>query len=395
MLVVGAGLAGLSCARAVQAAGRTVRVLEAADAVGGRVRTDAVDGLLLDRGFQVHNTGYPQARRQLDHAALDLRGFAPGALVRVGQRLHRVGDPRRLPGWLPATLGAPIGSPAGKLALGLVAARAATVPVRRLLAAPETTAAHALRRRGVNGDVLDRFVQPFLSGVVLDPQLRTSSRFVDLVLRSFARGTQCVPAAGMGAIPRQLAEGLDVRLGEQVSAVSPGRADGNRARVVVVATAAPAAAALLPGLPVPAMNGVTTHYLLAPEPPVAEPAIVLDGEGGGPVSSSVVLTNAAPSYAPGRVLVSASVVHGDPGEPAVRQHLQRMYGVPTDGWAHVARYDVPAALPDMRPPMGDLRRPVRLREGLYVCGDHRDTGSIQGALASGRRAATAVLEELA
>jgi hypothetical protein len=183
-----------------------------------------------------------------------------------------------------------------------------------------------------------------------------------------------------------------------VQQVRPGRvgaATGDvDARAVVVAVEAPAAARLLPGLDVPTMNGVVTHYHLAPEPPVREPAVVLDAERAGPVANTVVLTNAAPSYAPGRHLVSSSVVSGDADEPTIRRHLARLYGVDTSGWEHVARYDVAVGVPDQRPPMGRFRRPVRLEPGLYVCGDHRDSGSIQGALVSGRRAATAVLTDL-
>ena len=123
-------------------------------------------------------------------------------------------------------------------------------------------------------------------------------------------------------------------------------------------------------------------------------AIVLDGERSGPVVNTVVLTNAAPSYAPGRHLVSSSVVSGDAAEPTVRAHLARLYGVDTAPWQHVAAYDVQAALPSQAPPMGRFRKGVRLEPGLYVCGDHRDSASIQGALVSGRRAATAVLHDL-
>ena len=391
VLVVGAGLAGLACARALQGSGLSVTVLEKDERVGGRIQTDAVDGLLLDRGFQVFNTGYPEAQRVLDFGALDLRAFDPGALVRSGSRLHRVGDPRRLPTWALSTATAPIGSVKDKAALAITAARAVLGPVR---ARREQTTYDALRSRGLSDQTIDRFLRPFLSGVFLESELETSSRFLDLVLRSFGRGTQAVPAAGMGAIPQQLAQGLDVELGTSVRTVGPGRVDDRTARAVVVATAAPQAAALLPGLAVPRMNGVTTHYFLAGQAPLREKAIVLDADRRGPVANTVVLTNAAPSYAPGQVLVSASVVDGDAGETAVRTHLSWLYGGEVASWQHVRRYDIRDGVPDMRPPLGDLRRPVRLEPGLYICGDHRDTGSIQGALVSGRRAAAAVRKDL-
>ena len=395
---MGAGLAGLACARRLSAAGVQVEVVEAGDAVGGRVRTDVVDGMLLDRGFQVHNTGYPEAARVLDHDALDLRTFSAGALVRVGDRLHRVGDPRRTPTWAPATALAPIGSLKDKALVAALAAQAALHSADTLLSRSKTTTYDALRAGGLADVVVDRFFRPFLSGVFLEDDLATSSRFFDLVWRSFVRGSQCVPATGMRAVPEQLAKGLQVRLdspAEQVRARSL-VVGGERltARAVVVAAAAPDAGRLLPGLDVPPQHGVTTHYHLAPEPPVAQPAIVLDGERSGPVANTLVLTNAAPSYAPGRHLVSSSVVRGDATEPAVRAHLSRLYGVDTAGWEHVVAYDVGAALPSQAPPMGRFRKAVRLEPGLYVCGDHRDSASIQGALVSGRRAADAVLHEL-
>jgi phytoene dehydrogenase-like protein len=389
VVIVGAGLAGLACALHLSRAGVDVALHEAADAVGGRVRTDVVDGMLLDRGFQVHNTGYPEARRVLSHDALALRPFAAGALLRYGDRLHRVGDPRRTPAWALSTALAPIGSVKDKAAVVALAARAALTPVPRLLDAPETCTYLALRSHGLSDTVIDRFVRPFLTGVFLEDELATSSRFFDVVWRSFARGTQCVPTTGMQAIPAQLASRLPtgvLRLSSPVEVLP-------KARAVVVATD-PVTAGRLAGTDVPAMNGVTTHYHLADEPPTAERAIVLDGERSGPVANSVVLTNVAPSYAPGRVLVSSSVVSGPATEPEVRAHLSRVYGVDTSRWEQVTAVEVPQGLPSMAPPLGRLRKDVRVREGVWVCGDHRDSASIQGALVSGRRAATSVLKEL-
>lgn len=403
VVVVGAGLAGLACALHCADAGLQPLVLEASDAVGGRIRTDRRDGLLLDRGFQVYDTAYPESRRVLDHAALDLRALTPGALVCVGSRRHRLADPRRRPQDALSTLRAPIGSLRDKVAIGLLAAGDALLPPARLLRRPDVTTYDALRAAGVSDTAIDRFLRPFLAGVFLESELSTSRRFFDLVFRSFARGDQALPARGMQAIPEQLADRLPpgtVRLSAPVASTRRGlvtleSGETLRARAVVVAADPPAAARLLPGLAVPRMHRVATHYHLAPEPPTPDSVIVLDGEARGPLSNSVLLTASAPTYAPGRHLVSSSVVSDpDAPEPEVRRHLAVLHGAGVADWEHVTTYDVRVGTPAQPPPVGGLRKPVRLEPGLFVAGDHRDSGSIQGAMVSGRRAAAAVVADL-
>ncbi|MFD7025349.1 protoporphyrinogen/coproporphyrinogen oxidase [Promicromonospora sukumoe] len=405
VVIVGAGLAGLVAALDLTRAGLDVRLLERAEEPGGRVATERVDGFVVDRGFQVLNTSYPQVRRRLDLDALDLRLFTSGALVRRDGRTHRLVDPRRHPGGLVGTIGSGLLPWRDKLAVAAYAARAGYQPVARLLAEPETTAAQALRRRGIGDAGVERFLRPFLSGVLGEDELETSSRYVDLVWRSFARGRVGVPAGGMSAIPRQLAARLPdgvLRCGVDVQAVDGGEvrhADGRlRARAVVVATDPRTAGWLLPTLAVPPMRALTTVYHATPEPPGSEPILLLEGDDDRMVANSVVLTNAAPGYSgDGRALVATSLVGGATtrvDEAAVRRRLARLYGVPTDGWEHVRTVSVPDALPGAQPPLGDLRRPVDLGDGLFVAGDHRDTPSVQGAMASGTRAARAVLGAL-
>lgn len=413
VVIVGAGLAGLVAALDLTRAGLDVRLLERAEEAGGRVAGEIVDGFVVDRGFQVLNTSYPQVRRRLDLTALDLRLFTSGALVRRDGRLHRLVDPRRHPGGLVSTLASGLLPWRDKLALARYAARAGYRPVAELLAEPETTAGQALRRRGIGDAGIERFLRPFLSGVLGEDQLETSSRYVDLVWRSFARGRVGVPATGMSAIPRQLAAqlpdgvlgcGVDVH---RVDGAGTNGADGARvlhsggrlrARAVVVATDPRTAGRLLPALAVPPTRPLTTVYHAAPEPPGTGPILLLEGGDDRLVASSVVLTDAAPEYSgDGRALIATSLVGAaaaDVDEAALRRRLARLYGAPTDRWAHVRTVHVPDALPAAQPPLGDLRRPVDLGDGLFVAGDHRDTPSIQGAMASGTRAARAVLQAL-
>jgi phytoene dehydrogenase-like protein len=398
VVVVGAGLAGLSVATRLAAADRDVHVLEASGHAGGRLATERIDGFVVDRGFQVFNTGYPRAA-DLDLAALDLGCFAPGAVVRVGGRAHRVVDPRRRPTALPDTLRAPVGSLPEKVAIAAFSARAGYWPVPRLLAARETTAAEHLRRAGVGTAALERFFGPFLAGVLLEDRLQTSSRYLDLLWRSFARGATGLPARGIQAIGEQLAERVGagrVHTGVRVGAVTGTRVSSDagpiRAGAVVVATDPDTAAGLLPAVEASAPRQVTTHYHVLPASPWTEPLIVL-GIPGGRLVNSVVLTDAQPAYSPdGRALVASSSL-APTREADVRDEVARLHDVAGADLRHLTTVTVTGAQPAALPPLRH-RRPVELGDGLYVCGDHRDTPSIQGAMASGRRTAAAVLRAL-
>lgn len=401
MLIVGAGLSGLSAARHLHRAGMDVLVVDAATAVGGRVRTELREGFQLDRGFQLFNPAYPEPPRLLDLAALDLQSFSPGALVVSRGRRHRLVDPRRDPGGIRGLVSPRLGSLREQSALVLLSARNAVAPVSALMAG-ETTTAQLLREWHLTGDLGERLLRRFLAGVFLERELTTSSIFFNLIWRTFVRGTPAVPSTGMRAIPEQLAAGLpagSMWLRERVTAIEPYAArlaDGREIRAtrgVIVATDGAAAARLLPSLSPPVCYGVTTIYHAMTTAPLDEPILVLDGDEEL-VVNTVVMSAAAPSYAPaGQHLVATSVLgadHGDDLEARVRARLAVLYDTDTSGWRHLHSYAIPAALPAMPPPL-DVRKPVHVADGTFVCGDHRDTSSIQGAMVSGRRAARAVL----
>ena len=402
VVVVGAGLAGLNAALRVHRAGLSVVVLEASDAVGGRVRTDAVDGMLLDRGFQLLNPFYPRARADLDLAALDLRSFQAGAMVSRAEGDFVVADPLRSPRDLPADLRLPVGSLRAKAGFLRWAAAVGFGPARKIKTGPDRSLADELRRRGLEGPLTESILRPFLAGVLGEDELRTSRRFAELIIRSFVRGTPGVPATGMQAIPDQLAAGLPpgtVRLATPVTSVQGGvvrsGAGEIRARAVIVA-ADPVTAAQLVGLPRPAMNALTTFYHRAPVSPAQRRLLHLDGDRRGPVVNTAVMTDVAPAYAPGHALIASSVLGSDSSaelEERVRVQAGLVYGIDPGEWEHVATYPIVHALP-ATPAGTPLRKSIRLDDTLFIAGDHRDTASQQGALVSGRRAAGAVLVQL-
>ncbi len=394
VVVVGAGVAGLAGALDLAAAGVPVQILEGSDGVGGRMRTDRRDGFLLDRGFQVFNTSYPQVKRRINLRALQLRPFTPGALLHTGDRRLRFADPTRQLSGAADLLRGRLAGPSDAIALARLCASDMLLPTELIKRQPDRTTFAALSEAGISAGLCELFFRPFLAGVFLEDELETSGRFFHLVWRSMLRGTLCLPRRGIQAVPEQLAAALPpgtVQLETPVRSLTEDGAvlaDGTEvpARAMIVATAAAEAAQLLPDLGVPATRTVTTFYHAAPSTPLAEPTLLVDTERK--VLNTVVLTEVTPAYAAdGRALVSTSVLGDASGrEPDVRARLGEIYGVDPSGWEGVATYVVRGALPAMPAPH-PLSRPTRVGPRRYVCGDHRATGSVQGAMASGTRAA--------
>lgn len=409
VVIVGAGLAGLACGVRLAEVNVPFVILEASDEVGGRVRTNEVQGFKLDRGFQVLLTAYPDAAELLDYEALDLHPFFSGARVRVSGRFHAIADPMRNPVDGAKTLAAPVGSLFDKARIGRLRRRVSQGSLDDLWRRPETTSLNYLRQAGFSASMVDGFFRPFFGGVFLDPDLRTSSRMLEFIFRMFANGDTALPGTGMQAIPRQLASRLpdgslqfDARVESiELEGVRLQGGETVPASGVVVATDATSAGQLLPDLITPRTFGTACLYYAAEKAPTREPVLLLDSEPDGPVNNATVISNVSPLYAPpGASLISASTIGVPDVDDAtldrqVREQLVGWWGDQVSGWELLRIYRIPDALPRQEPPALSLpRRPVRLGKRRYVCGDHRDNASINGALASGRRAAEAVIKDL-
>ena len=415
VVIVGAGLAGLAAARELSIHGADVQVIEGADAVGGRVRSDRVDGFTLDRGFQLYNPAYPEAARVLDHEALDLRPLVRGMDIvrtnRRGRSVVRLADPRSPLNWHASALSRAAGTVRGKASFAAYAYQVARLQGAQFDERPDEPAQVALARAGMDATLIDEVLRPFLTGVFLEPHLMTSRRFMDVVLASFVKGTPSLPSAGMQAIPEQLHHALPpgsvtlstrVRsLGDDYVQTTEGRFG---AKVVIVAADAPSAAELLPEVDIQARgNSVTTWYHAVPRASLERPlaggrsVLTVDPQRRGPVINTVPLNYAVPSYAPeGYVLVSTSALGTDNDEGLVRSHLQYLYGTDTSVWQLLGTYAIPYALPSMRSPLRVVGPPAAPSHDapVLLAGDYRATASIQGAMVSGRRAADAALHRL-
>jgi phytoene dehydrogenase-like protein len=404
VVIVGAGLAGLVCAQDLSRAGVECRVLEASDGIGGRVRTDSVDGFLLERGFQIVLTAYPQVQQRLDLDALDLGYFEPGAVVRMRRGFYPVADPLRRPLQIPRTLAAPIGTLADKVRVARLVIDVRRRSVPELLRGRDISTAERLTRAGFSDRMIESFWQPLFAGIQLDPRLEVSSRRFDTILRMLAIGATGLPRHGIGAIPAQLASTLPagtVRTEARVARIAGSGVvldDGERidADAVVVAAEGPAAHRLLGDrVPDPGSSAAACCWFSAPRAPISGPVLVLDGEASGPVKNLAVPSEVSASYAPaGRSLVAAAVPGTEALDPTitarVREQLAGWFGSTTGDWEHLRTDVIPHGQPLQRPPFNPRQR-VSLGDGVFVCGDHRDTASIQGAMSSGERAARAVL----
>ncbi|RMZ57561.1 hypothetical protein APUTEX25_001761 [Auxenochlorella protothecoides] len=384
VVIIGAGLAGLNAALTLEAAGRECVVLEAQDGVGGRVRTDRHEGFLLDRGFQIFLTSYPEAQRLLDYDSLELHPFFNGAVVRTADgAMHTVADPFRhpVPGLL--SLLNPVGSPLDKLRVGLLRLRTQLTGAQSLLAtSQETTTLERLQARrrtdrgsliaeGFSDVMIDAFFRPFLGGIFFDTGLQTSSRLLLYVLCMLASGSNCLPASGIGAIPEQLAARLRapaLRLNTRVQGLTPGSGSWEvklgggetlHAPAAIVATEGPAARQLLgarlapnPSAEGPGVGSICLYFAMDGNPPRSGPYLFLNGDTRtGLVNNLCFPSEVVPGYAPeGQSLASVSVIgdHADLDDAAlekrVRGQLSSWFGVPLTDNACFNRVTTGAAL---------------------------------------------------
>ena len=405
VVIVGAGLSGLSCARYLNEADVPCVLLEASNDVGGCVRTDEIDGFRCDRGFQVLLTAYPEAQRQFDYDELQLRSFIPGSIIWRKGSFHRFVDPWRRPlDGLRSVFGG-VGSFMDRFRVARLRWRSTHGTMNDIFNQPETTTDQALRGYGFTNEMIDVFFRPFLGGVFLERELKTSSRVLHFVFRMFSTGNAALPRNGMQAIPRQMASRLPsdcVRLESPVrelSGTSVTLTNGEQisASHVVLATDAETASALMGEAPPKPSRRVRCLYFAADQAPVAEPILILNGDGHGPINNLCVPSNAASDYAPAdQHLISVSVVESSLEDEALTNEVVKQatswFGPGVTKWRLIKTYDIPKALPDQLAGADTQPGHSVEKNGVIVCGDHVGNASIQSALESGRHAAERIVD---
>jgi protoporphyrinogen oxidase len=382
VLVVGAGLAGLSAAIKLQEAGRNVWVIESSDRPGGRVTSDIIDGFICDRGFQLINSKYPALQALNVIQEIDFIKAPRVIEVALGNQRRALGDPRVAP-W--TALDKATGTIPEKLSL-----------LRFLAASPKDNQS-VEDVLSSSGSVYVRALRPFLQGVFLTDPKNVDARYGQSIVKSFVTGSPGIPRKGVAELSKALAARVDsISYGVQADSIE-GKvvrtsAGDFKATTIIVATDATTATQLLGLNEVARMAGCITWYHAVATNPSGSGRLVVDGQNRGPIINSIVISDISSDYAPvGQHLVSTTTDLGAT-ESDVRRHLAIMWGISTHDWQLIAKYEIPAALP-IQSIGRALTQPVKVSEGLYVIGDHRAVPSQQGALFSGNLAAELILNQ--
>lgn len=400
IVIIGAGIAGLTCAKYLKDAGLEATVLEASDAVGGRVRTDEVEGFKLDRGFQVFLTSYQEAKKLLNYKLLNLKALPSGARIRNGRDFFVMPNPLKDFFKAPQALFAPVGGLFDKFQVFQLNIDTRKISDPEDLKSRKSTMAF-LENYGFSDTMIERFFVPFFRGVFLERELETNSTLFRFLYGQFSRGEVVVPADGMQAIPEQIASHLSedqIRLDTPVKKI-----DGKtiylengetlEAEKIVIATDAKAAAKLFGEESKTEFNGTTCMYFTSDSPLKleGEPYLIVNSNSGELIDHVFQVSAAAPSYAPeGKNLISVNVVgNREVSVEEIQNELVEWFG---NGhkWNHLKTYKIPEALPQYFQD-SVVKSDLKINDHTYRCGDYTAYPSLNGAMKSGREVAEMIV----
>jgi phytoene dehydrogenase-like protein len=407
--IIGAGISGLSVGLHLHREGFSVKIIEASDRPGGRIKTDSVDGFRLDRGFQVLLTSYPEAQMLLDYKALQLKTFLPGATVLYDGGQFEIADPFRRPSALLATVFAPVGSLKDKINTFVLKQKLIRKSIKGIFLQEQKSSLEQLKSYGFSSKMIDRFFKPFFSGIFLENKLETPNRMFDFVMKMFSEGDAALPALGMEEIPKQLASQLpadtflyntkvvDIR-GNSIFTSTGAEIKSD---IIILATEANELVSKLKSNVETEYRSVTNVYFQTTIAPSNKAVVILNAsEKEKVVNNLTVMTNVSTAYAPaGKVLISVScngILDFEDQELAekIKKELEPWFGKQVEEWSHLKTYKVKYALPNLTVLKDDLTiTDMKINDNLYSCGDHLLNGSINAAMKSGRLLADLIILE--
>ena len=407
--IIGAGIAGLTAAVYLNKKGFEVRIIEATDRAGGRIKTDIIDGFRLDRGFQVLLTEYPETKALLDYDKLKLKRFLPGATVLYDGGQFEIADPFRRPSALFATVFAPVGSLKDKINTFFLKNRLINISVDNIFKQPETDTVTKLKKYGFSKKMIELFYKPFFSGIFLENDLKTSSNMFDFVMKMFSEGEAAIPELGMEEIPKQLVAMLpegSIVYNTKVLSIENDKIiceNGQQLQTdkIIIATEATGFASNYISTNKQHFNQVTNVYFEAKIAPIDKAVVALNASANKKWANNItVMTNISKKYAPENKILIAVSYNGIPDiddetlSENIKTELKTWFGNSVNDWQMIKTYRIKYALPNQDNIKNDLEiSDLKINDNIFICGDHLMNGSINAAMKSGRLVAELIDKE--
>ena len=396
-IVVGAGISGLSCALELEKNGYQVQILEKENHPGGRVHSDIVDGYILNRGFQVLQTGYPETKRLLDYKKLELCNLDPEVWIMNNNKIKKLYDPIQNPSNLLKAAFSNVGTFQDKLRLLQLRQSTTSRSTNTIFQENEITSLEQIKNYGFSDLIINEFFKPLFGGAFLDNELDTTSRMFNFVYKIFSIAPIAIPKYGMKSIPEQLEAKLESKISFNTDVV---RLDNKNvflenetlsADAIVLAANHDSAKKLIPSIEEISWNSTSCYYFIADSPPFSSKVVLLNGNNRGEINNIFVPTNISKAYSPNnKSIISVSTIGLNNNEDNIRNELNNWFGNQTEDWKLLHTYHIEQALPRMSVPSVSHSQYVN---GIHMCGDYLTSSSIHGSMYSGRMTANQIITD--
>ena len=396
-IVVGAGISGLSCALELEKNGYQVQILEKENHPGGRVHSDIVDGYILNRGFQVLQTGYPETKKLLDYKKLELCNLDPEVWIMNNNKIKKLYDPIQNPSNLLKAAFSNVGTFWDKLRLLQLRQSTTSRSTNTIFQENEITSLEQIKNYGFSDSIINEFFKPLFGGAFLDNELDTTSRMFNFVYKIFSIAPIAIPKYGMKSIPEQLEAKLESKISFNTNVV---KLDNKNiflenetlsADAVVLAANHNSARQLIPSIEEIHWNSTSCYYFIADSPPFSSKVVLLNGDNRGEINNVFVPTNISKAYSPNnKSIISVSTIGLNNNEDEIRNELNNWFGNQTEDWKLLHTYHIEQALPRMSVPSVSHSQYVN---GIHLCGDYLTSSSIHGSMHSGRMTANQIISD--
>ena len=403
--IVGAGISGLIAATVLEKNGLSPVIIETTDSIGGRVKTDIVDGYQLDHGFQVLLTAYPAAQKYLNLEALQLQSFIPGASIFKNGKQQIIGDPLRDKSLLLSTVFARVGTLSDKFKILKLNNKLKKKSLSEIFSTKEQTTKSYLMAFGFSNSIVDNFFNPFFSGIFLENKLETSSRMFEFVYKMFGEGQAALPKGGMQAIPKQLSNNLKrttFKFNTKVASVNDSEiilVDGQKIKsdFTIIATE-PRKLVNTVNKKVTEWQSCDTLYFETENRVINKPLIGLIPEKDAVINNIFYHTSLDSDLKGNKELLSVTVVDNQnlPSDKLIQRvqtELKQYCGINTSKL--IKHYNIPMSLPKLKElKYNALPSQTRLTDTIFLAGDLQLNGSLNAAMIAGEKAALGVLDNL-